>query len=127
MDNGYTVPGMATPPSTKTARFSPENHTALMALADQIEGTADDALAHLLGQSTIRIPISDVQRARWEHAAEQAGVSVEQFVAMRVEAAMAYNGDPGGLQLIYEHVRGIARALDLRPRTVDRSTGPDRP
>ena len=127
VDNRYTVPLMTSPPSTKTMRVSHETHTQIMALAEKIDGTVDDAIGHLLGQSTVRVPVSDVQRGRWESAAERAGVSIEHFVSMRVEAAVQYNGDPGGLQQIYEHVAGIARALQLYPRVPPESIGPRRP
>lgn len=113
---------MTAPPDTKTVRVSPDNHAKLMSLARQLDGTADDAFGYLIGESTVRVPISDVQRSRWDHAAELAGLSLAQFIVMRVEAALQYGGDPAGLQRIYERVDGIARALELSPRVVRPST-----
>lgn len=122
MDNRYTVTAMSAPIDTKTVRVSPEKHAQLMKLAREIDGTADDAIGHLLGESTVRVPISDAQRQRWDYVAEQVGLSLAQFIVMRVEAAIQYGGDPAGLQRIYERVDGIARALELSPRVVRPST-----
>lgn len=122
MDNRYTVNAMTSPTDTKTVRVSPQKHAQLMKLAREIDGTADDAIGYLLGESTVRVPIADVQRSRWDHAAELAGLSLAQFIVMRVEAALQYGGDPAGLQRIHERVDAIARALELSPRAVHRST-----
>jgi hypothetical protein len=117
---------MATPPgnpNTKTVRVGFDTHQALHDLAHQINGTADDAIRHLLGLSTVRVPVSEIQRQRWIAAARDAGVSVHEFVKMRVEAAIQFGADPTGLQTVYEHVRGIARALNLRQVPSTQSTG----
>lgn len=115
---------MATPPGTKTVRVSLQTHEKLMDLADRINGSADDALAFLLGTSTVRVPISDIQRNRWSEAAAAAGVSLSEFVRMRVEAAIEYGADPQGLQRIYEHVQALTAAAGVRPIPVVRPSTP---
>lgn len=121
---------MATPTGsngTKTIRVSLETHKRLMDLADRLDGSADDALNHLLGASTVRVPVSDIQRDRWSEAAHAAGVSLPEFVKMRVEAALQYGADPRGLQMIYDQVCAIARHTGMRRRPVDQSTVPPVP
>jgi hypothetical protein len=84
-------------------------------MAAGIKGTADDALRALLGMSTVRVPVTDIQRARWAQAAEEAGVSLEDFVEMRVEAALAFGFDPGTMGLIFQRVNEVAGAVGLPP------------
>jgi hypothetical protein len=98
-----------------------------MDLADRLDGSADDALGHLLGSSTVRVPVSDIQRERWSEHAHRMGVSLPEFVKMRVEAAVQYGADPGGLQKIYDQVTEICRFLGMRRRYVNQSTPPQLP
>lgn len=115
------------PPETKTIRVRLETHKRLMDLAERLDGSADDALAHLLGTSTVRVPVSDIQRQRWSEAAYTAGVSLPDFVKMRVEAALQWGGDPGTLGVIYDQLRHVCEFLGMRRRTVDQSTPPPAP
>lgn len=69
--------------------------------------SVDELIASLIGMSTIRVPVSDIQRHRWEIAAQNAGLTIEQFVTMRVEAALTFGTDPGTLRLIYNEVKAI--------------------
>jgi hypothetical protein len=116
---------MGTPASnngTKTVRVKDQTHKRLMDLAERLDGNADDALNFLLGESTVRVPVSDIQRKRWSDAAHDAGVSLAEFVKMRVEGALQYGADPAGLQQIYDQVKAIARFVGMRRRSVDQST-----
>lgn len=118
---------MATPPTdngTKTIRVRTETHKRLMDLAERLEGSADDALGHLLGASTVRVPVSDIQRERWSDAAHAAGVTLPEFVKMRVEAALQYGADQAAMGAIYNQVLEICRFLGMRRRSVDQSTPP---
>jgi hypothetical protein len=110
---------MTTPDSTKHARFSLEVHAQLMALARDLDGTADDALRHLLGMSTVRVPVSDLQRARWTAAAHAIGLSVDEFVRVRMEAFLAFGGNPATLYGIYTGVYELCRKAGLNPPLVD--------
>lgn len=116
--------GTPTNSGTKTIRVSLETHKTLMDLADRLDGSADDALSHLLGSSTVRVPVSDIQRDRWSKAAHGAGVSLPEFVKMRVEAALQWGGDPGVLGTIYDQVIKICQHTGMRRRVVDQSTRP---
>jgi hypothetical protein len=108
-----TTPSPPPQPTTKQLRVSLETHEKVMRLAAGIKGTADDALRALLGMSTVRVPVTDIQRARWAEAAAEDGVGLEDFVEMRVEAAVQYGFDPGTLGLIYERVNALARQAGL--------------
>lgn len=114
---------MTTPDGTKQARFTAEAHRKLMELAAQLGGTADDALRHLMGLSTIRVPVTDVQRRRWIAAAEATGVSVDEFVRLRIEACLQFGTDGVAIRQIYDGVNALCRQAGLRPVPVDsRST-----
>jgi hypothetical protein len=70
-------------------------------------GTADGAIRYLLGESTVRVPVTDIQRARWTTQAEHAGVTLAEFVALRVEAAIQFGSDPAMLRQIWETTNRI--------------------
>jgi hypothetical protein len=106
---------MSTPENTKSAKFSAETHEALMALGRDLGETADGALRHLLGMSTIRVEVTDIQRARWTAAAHKAGVSVDEFVRLRVEACLMFGIDYDGLAWIHAGVDALCKQAGLRP------------
>jgi hypothetical protein len=110
---------MTTPDGTKQARLSAETHRRLMGLAAELGGTADDALRHLLGLSTIRVPVTEAQRRRWIGQAQAAGVTVEQFVELRVEAAIQYGTDAAAIQQIWHGVNQLCAAAGLRHPAVN--------
>jgi hypothetical protein len=105
---------MGTPTDSKTIRVSNETHKRLMSLAADINGTADDALSHLLGLSTVRVPVSEVQRERWTAYANAQGVSIAEWVKLRVEAAIQYGTDQGTMHVVLDHVRALASAAGVR-------------
>lgn len=101
-----------TPPGVyKTLKVSPETHARVHELANRLNGSADEAIAYLLGRSTVCVPLSAIQRERWKTAADEAGVALPEFVKMRVEAALQYDGDLSALWLIRDQLRVIARTL----------------
>jgi hypothetical protein len=114
---------MTTPDGTKSAKFSPETHTALMALARDLDETADGALRHLLGLSTIRVEVTDVQRARWTAAAHKIGVSVDEFVRLRVEACVQFGINPAAVYGIYTGVYELCKAQGISVPLVDPRSG----
>lgn len=99
-----------------------------MALAAALGGTADDALRHLLGMSTIRVAVTDIQRRRWIAAADATGVSVDEFVRLRIEACLQFGTDGVAIQRVVNGVDALCRQAGLRPVHVDpKSTdGPQR-
>lgn len=106
---------MDTEPSTKTIRVSHRTHTEVHRLADELKGTADDALRHLMGSTTIRVPVSDAQRERWSAAATAAGVSVEDFILMRVEAAVQFGCDQNVVRQIHHMVMSLVHHTGAKP------------
>lgn len=113
------MPDMTTPDTTKQARISAEAHTKLMALAAQLDGTADDALRHLLGLSTIRVAVDDVQRRRWIAAAEAVGVTVDEFVRRHVETGLQLGKSAATIDQIFYRVDALCRQAGLRPDPVN--------
>lgn len=105
---------MTAPIETKQVRVSPENHAQLHNLANHLKGTANDAVTHLLDKSTVRVHISDVQRARWTAQARAIGVSLPEFIVLRVEAAAEFGCDPGAMHQLLDHVHALTRAANLR-------------
>ncbi|MFJ2307664.1 hypothetical protein [Streptomyces sp. NPDC087787] len=111
---------------TKTVRVSLEMHKAVHDLADRINGTADDAIRHLLDENTIRVPVTTAQRKRWQEYADASGVSIARFIMMRIEAALQYGMDPGTMHLAMDHLRAIARHMGVKVRpTQPRRPGDD--
>lgn len=117
MDN--TSPSPPAQPTYKTLRVDLETHEKIMRLAAHLNGSADDALRHLLGLSTVRVQVSEVQRDRWAEAAAEAGVSLPEFVKLRVESAIQFGFDPGTMGMIYAHVRALSTAAGVRPAITD--------
>lgn len=105
---------MTAPVETKTLRVSAVTHKAVHDLAARLGGTADDVLRHLMDEATVRIPLTGVQRERWEHSAQAAGMDVAEFVKARVEAAMQFGSDPTTVRLIWDHVRALSQAAGVR-------------
>lgn len=110
---------MTAPIESKSAKFSPEVHAEILRVAREIGGTMDDALRHVLGMSTIRVPVTDVQRERWTEAADVVGVTVEQFVLLRVESALYYNTTADAIYSIYTGVTELCRAEGLEPPLIE--------
>lgn len=106
---------MATPEQPKSAKFSPAVHARLMTLARELNGTVDDALRHLLGMSTIRVPVSEIQRVRWTEEATAIGVTVEDYVRLRIENHLDSVGDHATINQIYYRVDALVRAAGLTP------------
>lgn len=106
---------MTAPVDNKTIKVSPEVHRRIHNIAAKLNTSADGAIAFLLGDSTVRVPVSEEQRERWNAAAETVGVPVEEFVKLRVEAAIQYTGDPQALRSIYDHVFAVAYHMGITP------------
>lgn len=113
------VPAMTTESKDKMLRVSPETHRQVHDLAARLGKSADETLAYLLGVSTLRVPVSDVLRQRWQEAADRAGQTLPDFIVARVEGAISYGGDRTGLQLVYEHVQALTKAAGVDPIPVN--------
>lgn len=109
----------ASTPSVKSLKISPENHRAIHDLAARIDGNANDAISYLLGESTVRVPISSIQRTRWTQAAAREGVGISEFVRMRVEAAIQFGADRTTMVQIWHLARATAVRVGAIPPPVD--------
>lgn len=104
---------MSAPVESKTIKVSPDVHRRIHSIAAKLETTADGAIAFLLGSGTVRVPVSTTERDRWNDAAQAAGLSVEEFVKLRVEAALALGCDPG---ILHANIERIGRTVDRLAR-----------
>lgn len=102
---------MTTPDDRKTIKISAARHAKLIELAEGTRSTVDDVLGMLVGPDTLLVQLSEQQRARWMHAARQGGMSLEEFVKARVEAALQYDADPTALYVINKNITEVLRRL----------------
>ena len=90
-------------------------HARIMDLAARTGGSAEDALAHLLGESTLRVPLSPVQLARWTSVADSLGSPVEEFVRTRVESTLLAGTSEETMKQIFYRVDAIMQHFGLTP------------
>lgn len=102
-----------TTPSQKTLKVSPETHGFVHDLAQKMGVSADEAIRHIMGISTVRVPVSTEQHNRWNAAARDAGVTVAQWITLRVEAALQYGDDQSTIHQTWETVVRIANHLKV--------------
>lgn len=105
---------MTTPDNTKTLRVSPETHAKVMAHARRIRGTVDEAVTDLADESTVRVLLSDIQRARWDQAAQQRGQRLGDFVRLMVETGIAYN--PRTMNQVFYRVDALCKSAGITPQ-----------
>lgn len=105
---------MSTPDERKNIKVSAATHRAVYALAATGE-TADDVLSRILGPGALLLELSELQRERWAIAARAGGMSVEEFVKARVEAALTFDADPTGLYVIHRQLEELFRRLPAPP------------
>jgi hypothetical protein len=78
----------------KTIKVTPVAHAMLAARARKHGVSAGAVLLDLLNDSNVTVPLEPVQRERWEAAAAACGVSLPQFILLRVEALLYAGGTP---------------------------------
>lgn len=99
-------------------------HRRIMEIAADRRGTADEVLCDLLAESTARVPLTQVQHERWKAAAEEAGVTLEQFIKLRVEAGI-HHTDSKMIEHTFYTVRALAQHHGVRPNSGVSPTPPD--
>jgi hypothetical protein len=114
---------MTAPDERKSMRVSPEVHALVSHLATKLDCSADEALRHLFHEATVRLDLTDVQRERWQAYADASGVSLAEWIVLRVEAAIQYGCDPGSMHIALDHLRALTAHHGI---TVKR-TQPPRP
>lgn len=111
---------MSTPDSQnaiKTVRVSESVHARLQNIVDTTGcSTHNEAISLLLSTKTVHVHLSERQRERWEAAAADSGMTLNNFVASRVEAAMAFGVDPGSLRRIHDMTYALCRAAGIQPQ-----------
>lgn len=110
---------MTAPIDRMSIKVTPEVHRLVHDLAANLQCTANDAIAHLAGSSTVRVPVTEVEYERWKAAADSRGLRVDEWVKLRVEAALMIDMDPGmlsrNLQSLNSNMNAIARRIGLIP------------
>lgn len=107
---------MSTPDNRKSLAVSPETHALVMAHATRIRGTVDEAIAHLADPYTVRVLLSEGERARWETHAESKGMRLGDFVRQSVETGLSLNTDMTNMiAKTYFNVVGLCHTAGLRP------------
>lgn len=112
-------------PARRSVKLSTPVHSAVHRLATELGKSADAAVQMLLDPSTVRLPLSTTQHERWTSYADAAGVSLAEWITLRVEAAIQYGSDPGTMHLVLDHVRALALHAEIQVRrTPARKTPP---
>lgn len=109
---------MGTPtkqPANHTVRVTAEVHAKLTKLAAHLNGTVGDAVEWTLQPGVLRIALGDLRKQRWSEAAAANGMQLPEFVSARVEAAIQYGADPGGLRRTHDLVLALCKAQGVIP------------
>lgn len=78
----------------KNLRVSLATHRAFTDYQHSVRAkSAEEAMRLLVGEDVLRIAVPGVVRERWQAAADEAGFPLPQWVAQKVEAAIAYQAD----------------------------------
>lgn len=113
------VHAMTAPVERLSIKVSQQNHAQIHDMAARMGTSADGVISALLGPGTVRIPVSAVEHERWTSAAQAAGLAVDEWVKLRVEAALTLGSDPGmfarNLERVGRNVDIIARAVGVAP------------
>lgn len=99
---------MTAPVETKTIRVSATLHRRIMTLAAERNLTADEAIAELYSPSTVVVPLTRVQHGRWKAQATELGVSLPQFIKLRVESTIG-GLDSNLIEKTFYTVRALAQ------------------
>lgn len=106
---------MTSPNPLKSLKVSPDTHSRVMALARELEGTAEGAVHHLLGLDGVHVRLEPIQQRRWEAAAARIGVSVSEFVRLRIESSLHFNTTAEAVYGIHAGVHMLCRQAGLKP------------
>ncbi len=105
----------STQPADRTIRVNAQTHAKLAKLAAHLNGTMAEAVEWHLQPGILRIALGDQRKQRWAEAAAANGMSLAEFVNARVEAAIQYGADPGGLRRVHDLVLALCKAQGVIP------------
>lgn len=108
------LPPKSPQPQAKSLKVSEDSHRRVHDIARALNGNADDAVRSLLDPNQVRVRVTEIQRRRWQEAADEAGVSLPEFIMMRVEGALFVKGDMPLLVQMNDTVTALARNLGLK-------------
>jgi hypothetical protein len=97
-------------------------------VASELGASAHEAIRLLVDPSTVCLPLSTEQHARWTRYAEAGGIPLAQWVEQRVEAAIQFGTDQGTMAEVLRHVRALTAhaGIDV-PRANTRRTLKEKP
>ncbi len=107
-------------PSTagrKSVKVSTEVHSRVHQLATELGANADEAIRLLVDPSTVRLPLSPEQHARWTAYADASGIPLATWIEHRIEAAIQYGTDQGTMAEVLKHTRLLVARTAPKPRT----------
>lgn len=102
---------MTSPNERRTIKVSARVHHRVHEMADRMEVGAGRVVEHLL--DAVHVPLSEIQRQRWEAAARAAGVPLAEWIVLRVEAAAEFGHDPGAMGVALDYLRSISAHLGV--------------
>ena len=79
-------------PGRKSLKVSTPVHSAVHDLATRLGKTANEAISLLVDESTVRLPLSTEQHARWTAVAQAAGLPLPEWIMQQCEAGIRYGG-----------------------------------
>jgi hypothetical protein len=97
-----------------TVKVSTDVHSRVRRLASELGASADEAIRLLVDPSTVRLPLSPEQHARWTAHARAAGLPLADWVAHQVEAVLTF-GPQETINQIFYRVDALARSAGVTP------------
>lgn len=96
----------------KTLRIGVPTHEKFIAMQHDLRArNADELVALLIAENTVKIPLNDTVRGRWTEAAKEAGYELDHWIALIIESYIAYGASPGRIEMTLNRSLGIlARA-----------------
>jgi predicted HicB family RNase H-like nuclease len=98
---------MNNPPDRKSLKVSTRVHSRVHQVASELSTSAAEAIGLLVDPSTVCLPLSPEQHARWTRYAEASGISLAEWITHRVEAAIQYGTDQGTMAEVLKGVRAL--------------------
>lgn len=105
----------------KSLRVSEETHAALMRYTSGIGPVSVDyVLGQLLSPTTVHIPLTEGQRARWDAQAAKYGMSAAEFAKQRTEFALQLGTDQTTIRHMHTMLERITEVLLPEPKAAPR-------
>jgi len=111
---------MNNPPERKSLKVSAPVHSRVHQVANELGASAHEAIRLLVDPSTVCLPLSPEQHARWTSYAQASGIPLAEWIEHRIEAAIQYGTDQGTMAEVLRHVRTLVARTAPPPPPVPR-------